>query len=572
MVQLTNLKSLFTYKPQKEQPFELLETEGSEEKEQTSGSKTDNESGMNNTDTSGSETDGNTVNTDNTNVFCSLKSNLDMIKKELSMPGNNDAVIREFKIGRKLNAFIVYIDGMVDRTFISDFIMRQLMDLQNFQDFFCNSACENITDYISDNVISVNEIAKETKLSNIIVKVLSGNTALFVDGDERCLLIGTKGYEKRSIDKPVTENVVYGSQEGFTENLRTNTSLVRKIIKNKNLITEIITVGQSDQDQCAIMYLKDVVNTTVVDEVKRRIKSVNVDAIIGGGMLSQLIEDNGYMLIPQTLVTERPDRTASFLMEGKIAIISEGAPFADIVPVTFFHLLQTSEDSSLRWQYGTFLRLIRIFGILIAILLPAMYVAITMFHHEMIPTELLASIAQAKEQVPFPTIVEVLTLEVSFELIREGGIRVPGVIGQTLGIIGALILGQAAVAAGLVSPILIIIVAVTGLGSFAIPNYPLGLGVRIIRFSLIFLAAILGFYGISCGIFILGCLVCSMKSFGVPFFAPIAPKTNSNPDIIIRHPTWKQNQRPDFLNTQKQKKQAENPRGWKSENKGDNRQ
>lgn len=502
-------------------------------------------------------------------VSNNLSINLDEIKKEFGIPYNTDMIARQFKVAQKVNAFITYIDGMVDRTFISDFVIRPLMDTQNFHGYFRDEKQYNIADYIVDNVISVHEIGKMKDLNTIYFQILSGDTALFIDGSDNCLIISTRGFEKRSVEKPVTENVVMGSQEGFTENLRTNLTLVRKIIKSKNLITEMIRVGKINQAYVGIMYMNGIVNQEVVKEVKRRVGSIDTGFIMGDGMVGQFIEDNPFMLFPQALSTERPDRVAAFLMEGKVAIISEGAPFAEVVPITFYHLIQTSEDSMLRWQYGTFLRFIRIFGVMVSTFLPAMYVALTLFHQEMIPTELLASIARSKEEVPFPTIVEILMLEISFELIREGGIRIPGVIGQTLGIIGALILGQAAVAAGLVSPILIIIVAVTGLGSFAIPNYPMGLGLRLLRFVFTFLAAILGFYGISIGLFSLACVACSMKSFGVPFFSPVAPKSKTNPDLIIRQPIWRQNMRPDYLNTPNRKRQGDNARGWDKKVKGD---
>ncbi|HEY9059034.1 MAG TPA: spore germination protein [Pseudobacteroides sp.] len=494
------------------------------------------------------------VQTEEGKVSFDLNSNMEFIKQEFGIPYNTDIMIRQFKAAQKFSAFIVYIDGMVDKNYISNFLIRPLMDSHNFHGYLENDTNSDILDYIEQNVISAHEIASANDWKTINYNILSGNTALFVENSQKCLVMSTRGYEKRSVGKPITENVVMGSQEAFTENLRTNLSLVRKIIKNKNLITEMIKVGNTNQAHVGIMYLNGIVNQEVVKEVKRRINDIDAAFVMGDGMVEQFIEENPFMILPQGLTTERPDRVASFITEGKVAIISEGVPFALVVPITFFHMLQTSEDSMLRWQYGTFLRFIRIFGLLVATFLPAMYVALTLFHQEMVPTELLASIAKSKEEVPFPTVAEILLLEISFELIREGGIRIPGVIGQTLGIIGALILGQAAVAAGLVSPILIIIVAVTGLGSFAIPNYSFGIGLRIIRFLFIFFASILGFYGISLGLFLLSCILCSMKSFGVPYFSPVAPKSRSNPDLIIRHPIRKQNERPDYLNVPNRKK------------------
>jgi len=327
-----------------------------------------------------------------------------------------------------------------------------------------------------------------------------------------------------------------------------------------------LPLGKTAKTECAMVYINGIANPEVVKEVKRRISSLNIDFILGDGMLEQLIEDNHLTPFPQILSTERPDRASSFIMEGQVVILSEGAPFALAVPVTFFHMLHTSEDSHLRWQQGTFLRFVRVFGMSVALFLPAVYAGLTLYHQEMIPTELLASITKARSMVPFPIVVEIIIMEASFELIREGGIRVPGVIGQTLGIIGALILGQAAVAAGLVSPILIIIVAVTGLGSFSIPNYSLAMSIRIIRFIFIISATIAGFYSLSAAIIVFLGLMCNMKSFGVPFLSPIAPKTKANSDIIIQQPLWRQQTRPDFINSPDRKSADYNPRGW-AENK-----
>jgi spore germination protein KA len=305
------------------------------------------------------------------------------------------------------------------------------------------------------------------------------------------------------------------------------------------------------------MYIDGITNPELVKEVKRRIKSINIDFVTGDGMIEQFIEDKSFQIIPQVLNTERPDRAASFIMEGQVIIIGEGVPFVNVVPVTFFAMFHASEDSFLRWPFGTAIRLIRILGLFFATLLPSLYVSLILYHQEMIPTDLLVAFATARENVPFPTIIEVLILEISFELIREAGVRVPGIIGPTLGIIGALILGQAAVDANLVSPVLIIIVAVTGLGNFAIPSYSLAIGIRLIRFGLILAGAFLGFYGVAAVLFIVGCFVCNMKSFGVPFLSPISPVTKKNPDIIARAPNFKQKKRPDYLNTPNQKRTSD---------------
>ena len=496
-----------------------------------------------------------------------LKINLEHIQKVFLSDKNSDIIIRQFKIAQKIDAFIVFIDGMVDRETINNYILRQLMKPELFENYKGDCPLE----FVENNVLSVHDTKKETKYDMIIGQICNGITVLFIDGCSECLMFETRGFEKRSVEKPITEANIAGSQEGFNENLRTNITLMRKIVKNHHLVTEILPLGKTNHSFCAVMYVDGIANPKVIKEVKRRINSLDTDYIQSAGVLEQLIEDNPLILFPQVLRTERPDRASSFLMEGRVVIVVDGAPFIIAVPVTFFSMLQTSEESNLKWQFGIFLRLTRLFGIFVALLLPGLWIALTLYHQEMIPTDLLSSIAMARENVPFPILVEVILMEVSFELIREAGIRVAGITGTTLGMIGGLIMGQAAVTAGIVSPILIVVVAITGLGNFAIPNYSLALSIRISRFLFIVLGALAGFYGISVGIFVLGGLVCSMKSFGVPFLSPIAPKTKGNSGLALRMPAFFQKERSDFLNTLDRKRTGENPRGWIKRDKGGER-
>jgi spore germination protein KA len=456
---------------------------------------------------------------------------------------------------------------MADKTSIKQFILPQLMNPHNFSDF--NGECP--IDYIMENVLPIPEVTKTSDMDEVKTQVLNGLSVLFIDNCPEALILETRGFEKRNVDKPATEQVVRGSQEGFTENLRTNLSLLRRIVKNEKLITEVMSIGKLNRNNCAILYIEGVTNPRIVEEVRRRIKNTDIDFIEGNGMLEQLIEDNPFMLFPQVVTTERPDRASSFLAEGQVVIISEGDPFAIAVPATLFGLFHSSEDSLIRWQYGTFLRIIRLVGVISALMIPGMYTALALYHHHMIPTPLLESIIQMRANVPFPTIIELILMEISFELMREGGVRIPGVIGQTLGILGALVLGQVAVAAGLTSPILIVMVAMTGLGSFTMPNVSMAISIRILRFFFIFAGGIAGFYGITLAFILVSSLACSMKSFGVPFLSPVAPRANVNPDIIIRSPIQHQKSRTDYLNTPKKKRTAGNMRKWEDERSKSNK-
>ncbi len=315
-----------------------------------------------------------------------------------------------------------------------------------------------------------------------------------------------------------------------------------------------------------------IVNPSIVDEVKRRINSIDTDFINGSGMLEQYIQDDSWSVIPTLLSTERPDRTANYIMDGKVAIITFGTPYAIIVPVTFFLLFHTAEDNSLKWQHSLILRITRMFGLLVAITLPGIYISLANYHQEMIPTSLLIAIATSRENVPFPTIVEIIFMEISFDLIREAGIRIPGIIGNTIGIVGGLIIGQAAVQASIISPVLIIIIGFTSLGNYSIPDFNLGYGTRIFRLLFIVLGALLGFLGISIGIILLIMILSSIKSFGVPFFSITSPKTRTSNDSAFNRPVWKQELRPDPINPINLRKQPKISRRWIDEdaNYGEN--
>ncbi len=488
---------------------------------------------------------------DTAKVSASLEEIDEHLKRRYSFPENKSFYMRGFNLGRKVKARMAYIEGIVDKNIINQFILPQLMDHELFTGYDESGGGADLAGYIIGNIITVNNVINSSDYKTIHEYILNGYVAVFIEGCGEALLIESRKYEKRPLEKPLTEAVIQGAQEGFNEDLRTNISLIRKMIRNENLVTDFIPVGRINKLYCAVIYIKGIANKEVILEVKRRISKIDADFIADSCMLSQYIEDRPGMLLPQVMSTERADRTISMLMAGQVAVLTDGAPFASIVPVTFYHLFHTAEDSAIRWYYGLFIRLIRALGIFATLFLPGAYLALILHHHEMIPTPLLVSIIDSKQNVPFPSFVEWLLMELSFELIREGGIRIPGVMGQTLGIIGALILGQAAVVANLVSPILIIIVATTGLGSYAIPNYQLALSLRIMKFFITIFGAILGFLGFSLSICVTGILVCGMKSFGVPYFAPFAPKTMSNADLILRKPAKSANHREDFLNPNK---------------------
>lgn len=486
-----------------------------------------------------------------------IDSNLEYMKKSFNYPANKDIKLREFKIFGKIRAFIIYIDGMVDRNIINRDIISPL--LENREADIKQECC---AEYILDSVIATNAADKVKTLEEVISSILTGDTGIYIDGCDYYIICETKGYERRNIDKPQIESVISGAQEAFNENLRTNVVLIRRIIKSNNLVTEYMKVGERNNKLCAVMYINGLTNPALINEVKRRIGSIKTDFVLGNGMLQQFIETESASLFPTILTTERPDRTASNIVEGKVAILTDGEPFALIAPVTSTEMLHTSEDMNVRPAYGTFLRFIRAAALFVATFLPGLYIAATNYHQEMIPTELLIAIGSARESVPIPTILEVLLMETSFELIREAGVRVPGMLGTTISIVGALVLGQAAVQASIVSPVLIIVVAVTGLGNFAIPNINFSFGIRVVRMLFIVAGAVLGFYGIAVLLVALEALAVDMKSFGVPFLTLITPKVRKSKDMLIRGAVWNQEFRPDYVNPLDLRRQPKISRQW----------
>lgn len=503
-----------------------------------------------------------------TKVSKKLSDNIAYLKKKYTIPDNGDIVLREFDIVAKdktIPACMIFIDGMTNTKIIDLAILQPLMLLSNIE---VKGKEEDIGLFIRNHLLVHHQIKMVDELSKVIDEVNFGGCGIFIDGINLAFTADVKGWQGRGVDRPNTEMVIRGPQEGFNEVLRANTALIRKILKDEDLIAESISVGRRSKTPCSLMYIKDIANDSLVAEVRRRLKGIKIDYLFDSGELEQLLEDNSYLAVPQIIATERPDRVAAMLTEGKVAVVVHGSPFVLVMPTTNIDLFHSSEDSYIRFPYANLLRGIRILAIAMSLLLPGLYIAITNFHQEMIPTDLVFAIEASRERVPFPSVVEILIMEFAFELIREAGVRIPGPIGPTLGIVGGLILGQAAVAANIVSPIMIIIVAVTGIGSFAVPSFSLGYAYRILRFVYIFLGATAGFLGITFGLYVQGLWFAASKSFGVPFMSPIGPLTKGGfADQIIRAPIWKQEERPDYLNVKDSKKQPKISRQWADDDK-----
>lgn len=466
----------------------------------------------------------------------SLDENIHILKQVLNMPLNEDVIMKPFCICG-LNMCLFYIEGMADEKAIGEFVLHALH--AQTQESCARPSLSDPIRFALEN-LELPQAKRMHQFINIVRMVVSGMTCLLLDGADEALVMETRNYPHRSVDQPTNESVVNGPHEAFNEHLRTDISLLRRYVQSPDLISEKMTVGVKVPTQIALLYLKGVASEASLLEVRRRLKCITAPTVIGAGALMQLIEDRPYALLPQMLQTERPDRAASCLEDGQIVLLVENSPYALVAPITLFHLLHASDDSFLRWQYGSALRIIRFLGMLVSLTLPALYIAATLYHSHLIPMPLLTSIAESRANVPFPIVVEVLFMEFSFYLLNEAGLRTPSQIGSAFGIVGALILGQAAVSASIISPILIIIIALTGLGNYVIPNYGFGVALVLYRLFLIAMSAMLGLYGLMIGLFLIVTHLCSIRSFGVDFLSPLAPRRRHNPDLLLRLPIWMQ--------------------------------
>ena len=568
-----NIKKLFKYEPIPNYEFNIQSTENASVQD-LSTEKTDQK------------------------VYSSLQKNLEFAQSKYNSLINSDIIIRHFSIickNKQYKAFLLYIDGMTDSVIVNQFVLHPLM-LRNKNNTFDDSTntpntqniqksqntkkvqnaqnnkndtqknYEDLSNYIYERLIPNNNISIQKQFDKIISDINSGNCALFVDTLNVVFDIDAKGFKQRSIDRPQIENVIKGPQEAFVENIRTNTSLLRRLTNNENLVIENVEVGEISKTKCALCYMQNIANGDLIAEAKYRLNNLSIDTLVSSGELEQLIQDGSSFGIPQVLSTERPDKCVKAVMQGRAVILVNGNPYALIIPSVMTDFLASPEDSNLNPLFANFLKFIRLLAFIITLLLPGMYIAVTNFHQELFPTELLFSILVARENVPFPIIFELLLMEISFELIREGGLRTPSAIGSTLGIVGALILGDAAVAANIVSPILIIVVAITGLSSFVIPNFSFGFHLRVFRFAFTILGYIAGFLGIGLGIYVYMVLLCSIKSFGVAYLSPISPNISGFSLKYFVPPFWKQEYRNDFLAPKKQVSQSKFSMVWKKEN------
>lgn len=459
----------------------------------------------------------------------------------------DDLVIREFDVGieNECKMALVYIDGMTDKALISEFVLNNLMIASRVA--MPNEIKNNIKDLVKKKNIAITEIKEVKEIEEIINNILVGETLLLIDNVEEAILLSSRGWPTRSISEPQSEVVIRGPRDGFTETLKVNTSLVRRRIRDTNFKLKNLSLGKRSKTDVALLYVEDIVNDEVLEEVKKRLDEIDIDMIQESGDIEQLIEDSCYSLFPQIQYTERPDVIAASLYEGRVAILVDNTPFGLIVPVTLTTFLQSPDDYYERWIISTFIRMIRLLATGFSLFLPALYIAISSYHPDMLPTDLALYLAATRQGVPFPAFTEAFIMEITLELLREAGARLPKAIGSTIGIVGGLVIGQAAVQAGIVSPLMVIIVAITAISSFATPSYNMAIGFRMLRFIFMIMASILGLYGIILAFLVMLINLSNLRSFGIPYLEPlcsIGENFKDLKDTIIRAPMPSMNSRP----------------------------
>ncbi|WP_145409450.1 spore germination protein [Paenibacillus xylanexedens] len=476
-----------------------------------------------------------------------LAANVDIIKKIYN--NSSDIKTRTFPLASSVDAFLMFIDGMVNESLLHLHVLAPLLQAR---------AGDSQIDfaYIC-SIVTTSQLTIVTSFEDLLNHISNGSVALFVDKLPFGITVGVPGWQQRGIEEPAAESIIRGPREGFTETLSVNTSMLRRKIKDPSLKLNPIQVGRYTKTAVLIVHIDGIANHSLVEEVRRRIEKIDIDGVLESGYIEGLIEDHPYSPFPQIQVTERPDVVSASLLEGKIGIMVDGTPFCLIAPTTFFAMLQSPEDYYQRYIISSFIRWLRSLFLIISLLLPSLYVAVLTFHQEMVPTSLLLSIAKSREDIPFPALVEALLMEVSFEALREAGVRLPKQVGSAVSIVGALVIGQAATSAGLVSSPMVMVVAITGIASFLLPQYSAGIAIRLLRFPIMFLSGMFGLLGLMLGVIAIIIHLCSIRSLGVPYLQPLAPmKWSEMLDSFMRGPIWSNTKRPSLTGKKKTIRQS----------------
>ncbi len=494
----------------------------------------------------------------NKDISKDLKINIEKIRNEF---GNaSDLSINLSKVNNHDNLCYasIYIENLVDKSTINS-LSSEITEVLKAKNRLEDRTPEGYFNTFKNTLLGFRKFEEGSDLNILINDLISGKSIFLVNGCGKFFSVDTFSVQGRAITEPTTQNVIRGPKECFVENININVSLVRKRIKNKSLRVEDLSLGNMTKTKITLMYIDKIARNDIVEELKRRLNTINIDGILDSSYIEELIKDDRHSIFPTFFSSEKPDSVTANILEGRVAIFVDGTAYVLTAPALFVEFLQSSEDYYYPFIVSSMTRLIRYVAFFLTLIVPAGFIALSTFHQEMIPTPLLISIASQREGVPFPVFVEALLMEVTFEILREAGVRMPRVIGPAISIVGALVLGQAAVEAGIISSVLVIIVSITAISSFVIPNYTMSNAIRVIRFALMLLAAAYGLYGIFMGLIVLVLHLCKLKSIGVPYMIPIAPTTkNGIKGTFVRLPIWSNKYRPIGISNDKSPRVDEN--------------
>ncbi len=499
----------------------------------------------------------NKVNEPISNISEDISENITKIKNDFGYSSDLKVDYFKFDNNKDLICANIYIKTLVDKSILNT-LSLELNNLK-CQDYSPKSDMN--FDTLMGCFSGLRDAKEGLNYETLYDDLLSGNTVFLIDGFNKFFTVVTTTDEGRSVQEPTSQTIIRGPKDGFTEKINCNILLIRRRIKSKDLRVENLSIGSVTKTSISLMYIDKIAKYEIVQEIRFRLGKIKIDCILESGYIEELIKDDRHSIFPTFLNSEKPDSVVAALLEGKVAILIDGTPYVLTAPALMVEFFQVSEDYYHHYIISSTMRFLRYVAFFLTLLTPATYVAITTFHQEMIPTPLLISIAAQREGVPFPVLVEALTMEFTFEILREAGIRMPRAIGPAISIVGALVLGQAAVEAGVISAAIVIVVSITAISSFAVPNYEMSNAIRIMRFTLMLMAGFLGLYGVFMGLIILTLHLCKIKSIGIPYLTPIAPKVKGgNKDTIFRFPLWKMKYRPAYISkTNKARVNEKNP-------------
>lgn len=486
-------------------------------------------------------------------ISANLRENEKYLRERLE--NCSDILIRPMKLGDhyKVDCLMVYIEVAVSNMMLDDSAIGKMIN------HFWEISPDQIQEFVQNNSLGIADVKKLKDMEEAISALLTGNAVFFMDGYDKAMKISSKGYPGMGVSQAETEKVLRGSKEGFSDSVKSNTALVRKRLRDTRLKVEEYYVGVRSHTLVQVLYMDDLVHEELLTEVKERLEKFEIDGILDSGMLEQLTEDTWYSPFPQYQTTERPDRTVQEILNGKVAVLCDNSPEALILPGNFNSFMESSEDWYHRFDMASFLLSLRYLAVLMTTILPGLYLAVIRFHTQVLPTNLILSFAEAREGVPFSSVVELIFLELSFELIREAGVRIPGSLGNAIGIVGGLVIGQAAVEANLVSPIVVMIVALTELGSLVVPSEEFASAFQLLKYVFLILGGYLGIYGMVLGAYVTVGHLAGLLSFGVPYLGV------ANGDGVWRLPFRMRKMRPLYARKEQRIRLKERNRKEKSQ-------